>query len=178
MRLQTRINFLPVSLLAIGLLLLPAAYAAENGTLIKADELKVEPFRDAKTVTTLALGDRVDILSKKGGWLKVKSAKGSGWVRMLSIRRNAARNDNSAKELAGLAGLASGRSGTGRIIAATGIRGLNEEQLKAAAFNEEEIKLAESFQTSRTEAKKFASQGKLVARKMNYLPATNTGVKK
>ena len=178
MRLQTCINFLPVSLLAIGLLLLPAAYAAENGALIKADELKVEPFRDAKTVTSLAIGDSVDILSKKGGWLKVKSAKGSGWVRMLSIRRNAARNDNSAKELAGLAGLASGRSGTGRIIAATGIRGLNEEQLKAAAFNEEEIKLAESFQTSRTEAKKFASQGKLVARKMDYLPATNTGVKK
>ena len=178
MKLQTRINFLPVNLLASGLLLLPAAYAAEKGALIKADELKVEPFRDAKTVTTLALGDSVDILSKKGGWLKVKSAKGSGWVRMLSIRRNAARNDNSAKELAGLAGLASGRSGTGRIIAATGIRGLNEEQLKAAAFNEEEIKLAESFQTSRTEAKKFASQGKLVARKMDYLPATNTGVKK
>ena len=115
MRLQTRINFLPVSLLAIGLLLLPAAYAAENGSLIKADVLKVEPFRDAKTVTTLAIGDRVDILSKKGGWLKVKSAKGRGWVRMLSIRRNAARKGASAKELAGIAGLASGQIGRAHV---------------------------------------------------------------
>ena len=178
MRAIVRINILLVNLLWVGLLMLPSTYAAEMGAAIKADEIKVEPFRDAKTVSTLALGDSVDILSKKGGWLKVKSAKGSGWVRMLSIRRGEARKGTSGKELAGLAGLASGRSGTGRVIAATGIRGLNEEQLKAATFNEAEIKLAESFQTSRAEAQKFATKGKLVARKMDYLPAANLGEKK
>ena len=156
------------------LLVLPTAHAADSGAAIKADELKAEPFRDAKTIAKLSAGDKVDILQKDGGWLKVKSAKGSGWVRMLSIRRGEARKANAANQASGLAGLATGRAGTGRVVATTGIRGLNEEELKAAKFDEAELKLAESFLTSRADAQKFSAQGKLVARKMDYLPDLGT----
>ncbi len=157
-------------LLAALLLAAPAAHAGESGAAVKADELKAEPFRDAKTVGKLAPGDKVEILKKDGGWLRVKSARGSGWVRMLSIRRGEAHKASAGGEIAGLAGLASGRAGTGRVVATTGIRGLNEEELKAAKFNEAELKLAESSLTSRAEAKKFAARGKLSARKLDYLP--------
>ena len=156
------------------LLLLPTAHAADSGAAIKADELKAEPFRDAKTIAKLSAGDKVDILQKDGGWLKVKSAKGSGWIRMLSIRRGEARKASAANQASGLAGLATGRAGTGRVVATTGIRGLNEEELKAAKFDEAELKLAESFLTSRTDAQKFSAQRKLVARKMDYLPDPGT----
>jgi len=78
-------------LLAALLLAAPAAHAGETGAAVKADELKTEPFRDAKTVGKLAPGDKVEILKKDGGWFRVKSARGSGWVRMLSIRRGEAR---------------------------------------------------------------------------------------
>lgn len=159
-------------LLAALLLAIPLAQAAESGAAIKADELKAEPFRDAKTVGQLAAGDKVDILNKDGGWLQVKSAKGSGWVRMLSIRKGEARKSSAGAEVSGLAGLASGRAGTGRVVATTGIRGLNEEELKAAKFNETEVKLAESYMTSRTDAQKFAAKGKLKAQQMDYLPDT------
>jgi len=114
--------------------------------------------------------DKVEILKKDGGWLKVKSGKGSGWVRMLSIRRGVAVKGSSSNELSGLAGLASGRAGTGKVVATTGIRGLNEEELKAAQFDEKEIKLAESYLTSRAEAETFAARGKLSARAIDYLP--------
>jgi uncharacterized protein YgiM (DUF1202 family) len=157
-------------LLAVLLLASPIAQAGESGAVVKADELKEEPFRDAKTVGKLTTGDKVEILKKDGGWFQVKSARGSGWVRMLSIRRGAARKASAGSEVAGLAGLASGRAGTGRVVATTGIRGLNEEELKAAKFNEAELKLAESSLTSRAEAKKFAAKGKLTARKLDYLP--------
>jgi hypothetical protein len=143
--------------------------AAESGMLLKADELKAEPFRDAKTLKTLAQGDKVDILKKDGGWFKVKAGKSSGWVRMLSVRRGAAARAGSGA--AGLLGLASGRSGTGKVVATTGIRGLNEEELRAAQFNEQEVKLAESYAVNRADAQKFAAQGKLVARPFDYLPA-------
>ena len=159
-------------LLAALLLALPLAHAGESGASIKADELKAEPFRDAKTVGKLAAGDKVDILKKDGGWLMVKSAKGSGWVRMLSIRRGEARKSAAGAEVAGLAGLASGRAGTGRVVATTGIRGLNEEELKAAKFNEKEVRLAESHLTSRADAQKFAAKGKLMPQQMDYLPDT------
>jgi len=165
-------------LLAALLLSAPFAHAGESGATVKAEELKAEPFRDAKTIGKLAAGDKVDILKKDGGWLQVKSAKGSGWVRMLSIRRSAARKTSAAAEVAGLAGLASGRAGTGRVVATTGIRGLDEEELKAAQYNESEVTLAESYLTSRADAQKFASKGKLAARKMDYLPDPAAGEKR
>ena len=161
-------------ILLCSLLVLPAAHAADSGAAIKADELKAEPFRDAKTIAKLSAGDKVDILKKDGGWLKVKSAKGSGWVRMLSIRRGEARKSSAANQASGLAGLASGRAGTGRVVATTGIRGLNEEELKAAKYDETELKLMESFLTGRPDAKKFSTQGKLAVRKMDYLPDSST----
>lgn len=171
-----------IHILLAALLLVPLAHAAESGTMIKTDEMKAEPFRDARAVGTLEVGDKVDILKKDGGWLKVKSAKGSGWMRMLSVRRGSALS-KATVGASGLASLASGRAGTGRVLATTGIRGLNEEELKAAKFDEAEVAQAESFSTSRGEAQKFADQGKLKAERVDYLPepyagATNAGVTK
>ncbi|MDE2118430.1 MAG: SH3 domain-containing protein [Betaproteobacteria bacterium] len=158
-----------ITLAVLAMLAMHAAWAAESGMALKADAIRAEPFGDAKTVATLSAGDKVEILKKDGGWLQVKSAKGSGWVRMLSIRKGEARKGSG--DAAGLLGLASGRAGTGKVVATTGIRGLNEEELKSAKFNAAELKLAESFATSRPEAQKFAAQGKLAARKFDYLPA-------
>lgn len=153
----------------LGALMAIPAHAAETGTALKADAIKVEPFNDAKTVTTLAAGDKVEIVKKNGGWLQVKSSKGKGWVRMLSVRKGEARKGTG--DAAGLLGMASGRAGTGKVVATTGIRGLNEEELKSAQFNATELQLAESYATGKPEAQKFAAQGKLVARKFDYLSA-------
>lgn len=158
-----------LSLMFCALLLSGALHAAESGTALKADDLKTEPFRDAKTVAKLAAGDKVDILKKDGGWYQVKSAKGKGWVRMLNIRKGDARKSSGGAS--GVLALASGRAGTGKVVATTGIRGLNEEELKAAKFNEAELKLAESYASSKPEAAKFATSGKLAARPFDYLPA-------
>ncbi len=152
----------------LGLLLQSAALAAESGTALKADAIRAEPFGDAKQVATLAKGDTVEILKKDGGWLQVKSAKGKGWVRMLSIRKGDAKKGSGEAE--GLLALSSGRAGTGKVVATTGIRGLNEEELKAASFNAQELKLDESYAVSKADAQKFAKQGKLVARPFGYLP--------
>lgn len=157
------------ALLATVLVAAGTALAGEAGTALKADDLKAEPFRDARTVGSLATGDRVEILKKEGGWFQVKSARGSGWVRMLSVRRGEARKGGG--DAAGVLGLASGRAGTGTVVATTGIRGLNEEELKAAKYNEGEVKKLESFTTTQAEGRKFAAEGKLVSRSVQYLPA-------
>lgn len=150
------------------LLMQSAVLAGETGTALKADAMRKEPYGDAKTVATLAVGDKVDILKKSGGWLQVKSAKGKGWVRMLSVRRGDAKKGSG--DAAGLLGLASGRAGTGKVVATTGIRGLSEEELKAAKFDANELKQAESYAVNRADARKFAAQGKLAARPFGYLP--------
>jgi hypothetical protein len=143
------------------------AWAGEAGTALKTDELKAAPFRDAKTVGRLSSGDKLDILKQQGGWYQVKSGKGSGWVRMLSVRRGEARKGSA---VAGLAGLASGRAGTGKVVATTGVRGLNEEDLKSAKFDEAAIKQMEANTVGKEEARKFAAQAQLKAIKLDYLP--------
>jgi hypothetical protein len=140
------------------------ALAGEAGTALKADTLRKEPFADAKTVGSLAKNDSVEILSKKGAWLQVKSKKSTGWVRLLSVKRGAASSSASS-----VADIASGRTGTGNVVSTTGIRGLSAEELKAAKFNEEEIKKMEGYQVSTGAAQSFASAGGLSATKMAYL---------
>jgi hypothetical protein len=154
-----------------GLLAAVPAFSAETGTLLKADQLRAEPFRDAKAKSTLAPGDNVEILQRQGGWFRVKTARGDGWVHMLSVRRGKAGKANAEGEVSGLLGLASGRAGTGKVVATTGIRGLNEEQLIAANYSESELRLADSLVQSRADAGKFAAKGKLAPRAVDYLPA-------
>ncbi len=161
-------KILQIGAAALLWMLMSSVLAAESGIALKADDIRAEPFGDAKSVGKLAANDKVDIVGKNGGWLQVKSAKGKGWVRMLSIRKGNAKK--GANESAGLLSMASGRAGTGKVVATTGIRGLNEEELKAAKFNEEEVKLVETYSTSKEQAQQFANEGKLVARKFDYLP--------
>ena len=90
---------------------------------------------------------------------------------MLSIRRGEARKVDVGKEVGGLAALSSsGRAGTGQIVSTTGVRGLSEEELKGAKFNEAQLMRAQSFAASQGNAQDFAAKGKLKARKFDYLP--------
>ena len=158
---RSRFTYLALLLLSSG------ALAGESGSAIKSDTLRAAPFVDAKSIATLTSGSQVDILKRDGGWYQIKSPQGSGWVRMLSIRRSAA--NKGAAGFSGLSSLASGRAGTGRVVSTTGIRGLNEEELKAAQYDEKQVTLAESFLTSKSSAEKFAAQAKLNAHQVDYL---------
>lgn len=154
-------------LLATLLMLSGIAFAAESGTALKDDTLRKEPYADAKATGSLKRNTKVDILAKKGAWLQVKSGSATGWVRLLSVKRGAA---STSSETAGVLGLASGRAGTGKVVSTTGVRGLNEEDLKSAKFSEEEVKQLEANTVSEASGKQFASAGGLQARKLEYLP--------
>ena len=146
-------------------LLWPAiAFAGEAGTALKADVLRTEPYADAKTAGNLNKNDAVDILANKGAWLQVKSKSASGWVRILSVKRGGASGSNSS-----IADIASGRAGTGKVVSTTGIRGLSAEELKAAKFNEDEMKRMESHAVSAGDAQQFANAGGLSSTQLAYL---------
>ena len=141
------------------------ALAGDSATAIKIDSLRAEPFADAKTVGSLNKNESIEILSKKGAWLQVKSKKSTGWVRLLSVKRGGASSSGSS-----IADVASGRTGTGKVVATTGIRGLSAEELKTAKFNEVEMKKMESHTLIPSDGQSFASAGGLNATKMTYLP--------
>ncbi|MGH8494267.1 MAG: SH3 domain-containing protein [Moraxellaceae bacterium] len=145
-----------------------AAQAADPGTLTKADTLRAKPFTDAALVSSLASGAKVDIITRSGAWYQVKSGTKTGWVRMLSVRRGAA---TSSSSVAGLANVASGRTGTGKVTTTTGVRGLDAQELDTAKFDEAQIKKAEGYRVSAKDAGAFAKAGKLSLRDVQPLPA-------
>lgn len=132
--------------------------AAETGSALKNDSIRFEPFADAKVTGSLSRGDSLEILKKQGAWLQVKTKKTTGWVRLLSVKRGSI---SATNQTAGVLAVAGGRAGTGQVVSTTGIRGLSEQELKAAKFNETEIKTMEGYTLSAEQARKFAAAGDL-----------------
>lgn len=161
---KQRILWLVTALSCCGSLAGHQALAAESGITLKADQLRADAFSDAKVVGSVNKNEAVDILGKKGAWLQIKSQGKSGWVRLLTVKRNNAGSNN----VAGVVGVATGRTGTGKVVSTTGIRGLSAEDLKTAQFSESETQKLESYTVSASEAKQFSANGGLNSRQYPY----------
>lgn len=149
-------------------LLVPGLTQAEVGTALKNDQVRAEPYSDARVTGSIARNDKVEILSRNGAWLNIKTSKTKGWVRLLSVKRGTASGGSSASDVLNMA---SGRSGTGKVVATTGVRGLNEEDLKSAKFDETQVKTLESYMQNQQQGQKFGAARGLKAAKLGYLPA-------
>jgi len=150
------------------LLIAGHALAADTGTLTRAETLREKPFADAKMLAAAAAGTKVAIVTRNGGWYQVKAGGKTGWGRMLSVRRSAAA---AGPSVAGIADVASGRTGTGKVVTTTGVRGLDAGDLDTATFDAAQVAQAEKYRVSRQDAAAFAKLGKLTLRDAQPLPA-------
>jgi hypothetical protein len=149
------------------LLLIPTLSFADPATVIRTSELKRSPAADADSVTNLAANSAVETLERKGGWVRVKSAEGEGWIKMLSLRyggAGAARpGDSGVTQLVNVA-----RTGSSGTQVTTGVRGLDEEQLANAQPNTAELAKMSRFAAPADAAAAFAAKGKLSAKSVAY----------
>lgn len=145
-----------------------SALAAEDAYTIRATELKIKPYSDAQTLTTLPARSRVAVLQRRASWTQVKSGETTGWVKMLSLQlaRGATdrRADNGLRSLFNVA-----RSGGSGATVTTGVRGLSEEQLKNAQPDPEALQELERYAANRRDAQRFAAEGKLQGQRVDYL---------
>ena len=163
-------------LMGLSALLYSSLSIAETGSALKSDSIRYEPYADAKVIGNFSRGESLDILKKQGAWLQVKTKKNTGWVRLLSVKRGAA--SSSGNQLSGVLAAANGRAGTGQVVSTTGVRGLSNEDLKAAKFNETEIKAMEGNTVSAAEGKQFATSGGLKTVAFTNLKTPATGAAK
>jgi len=68
-----------------------------------------------------------------------------------------------------------GTLGTGQIVSTAGIRGLDEEKLKAAQYDAAQVNQLESQTVSADAARSFAAQAGLHNRPVAYLPDPTRG---
>jgi Bacterial SH3 domain len=147
-----------------------SASASESGVAVRNCKVMNEPFADAREIASLKAGDPVDIGIRKGGWLQVTTKGKTGWVRMLFVRKGADVGKALAStQASGVLGLATGRAGKGNVVASTGVRGLSEEELKGATYNEQEFSKLKKYATSTQEAQSFAKEGGLQSRRVEFL---------
>jgi len=148
------------------------ASAGESGQTVTNADLKLEPFADAKTVSSLAPKTAVEVLRRQGGWLQVKTSDGtSGWVKMTGIKLDGAGAAKSGDS--GLANAISvaqtGRSGNTGVTVATGVRGLSPDDLKNAKPDPEAVKKLDSYTVAKTDAESFARSGGVSKHSVDYL---------
>ena len=159
-------------LLGVVLTLASPAWAS-TGTMLRDDRLRAFASATAPVLTQVARGTNVEVLGRQGGWTQVRVGGHTGWVRMLSVRTSETAQRDVGGELAGVIGMGTRQADPGRIVAVAGVRGLtlNEQQLRQARFNAEELERLERYAASGAEAQSFAREGGLNARVVDYIPA-------
>ena len=83
----------------------------------------------------------MDILERRGGWLRISAKGTSGWAKLHQVR--VGEGPQATKSGEGLAILKNvgetGRSGSTGIVATTGIRGMSAEEIKTVAVYEDHL---------------------------------------
>ena len=152
--------------LVLAMLAYAGASMAETATTVRSVDLKAQPASDAKTVTSLPVGQAVDIVSRQGAWVQLKFGATVGWAKMFDVRLApisvAAKPSGSSEAL----NLAMGNRGSS---VTTGVRGLDADMLEKASPNPKEFDKLLTFMRNKEQATAFAHLGKLLTREVAVL---------
>ena len=146
-----------------------AADAAETGYTLKATDVKEKPFLDAATLATLPEKTTVEILTRQGAWMQIKSAEvKQGWIRMLSVRLGSPEQKPKSGNLLSALGVGSRPRPSTTATVTTGVRGFSEEDLANAKPNAAEVEKMKSYAATSDSAAKLAESGKLTPMPFAY----------
>jgi hypothetical protein len=157
---------MPAAVLA--LYVATASAWAAPGTVLRDEKLYSQPTSGSSVTASVVKGAGVEILDKQGGWLRVTAGKSTGWIRLLSVRAGA--GGLGGVGVGDVVGAATTRSDPSRVVAVAGLRGLNDEDLKKATFNADELARLDTFKATPSQARSFASQSGLAAVNVPALP--------
>lgn len=148
------------------------AAARESGSTRSTVQLMATPYRDAKPAGQLPANTAVDILERRGGWLRISAQGKTGWAKLHQVR--VGEGPGARKSGEGLAILKNvgqtGRSGSQGIVATTGIRGMSAEELKNAQPNPAAVKTVEGYRVSAGQAREYARSAGLKETSVPALP--------
>jgi hypothetical protein len=150
---------------------LPAlAWAGETGYATRELELRAQPVAGAAIAGKVPAGQKFEIVGEEKAWVRVQAGPVSGWTLLFYVMKGEpGQGVNAGRTASELWNLGTDRS-KGQITSTIGIRGIDEEQLKAAHFNGEELKRLESQLVAKDAGDAFAREGGLEARKVADLP--------
>ncbi|MEO8164075.1 MAG: hypothetical protein ABI619_01640, partial [Betaproteobacteria bacterium] len=143
--------------LALVLSLIPAAHATESGYTLKPTEVKDKPFLDAGTLVTLPEKTVVEIVTRQGAWMQIKTSDAKqGWIRMLSVRLGKPDDKpRSGGNLLSSLGIGNRPRSATTSTVTTGVRGFSEEDLANAKPDAAEVEKMKRFAATSEHATKL-----------------------
>lgn len=143
--------------------------AAQQVTLERDSPLYSEPRLESAPVAQLKQGATGDVLGKQGGWLNLKTPAGTGWLFTFNVRFPSQKADTGDTGSGAALGRVFGPRRSSSVTSGIGIRGLDEEDLKQAAFNAGQMKLLDGYATTKDAAEQGARGTGLAPAKVDYL---------
>ena len=149
---------------------------AEPAVTVRETIVRAEPGNQSAQVVVLAVGEKVEIQTRQGGWYQITFQQDqSGWLPLLSIRKEGAGTPKKAKS-SGLKSLFSSyRTGSSGVTVATGVRGLDAVDLKNSKPNMQELGRIDQYISSDDEARDYAAHAGLVSRDVAWIKVNRKG---
>ncbi len=140
-----------------------AAPAQESALVIRATDLKAQPFIDAANVAPVTANQPVTIIQRRGGWANVQANGKTGWLRTLNLRLAPGTSGAPAR------GASSLRTGSSGKTVTTGVKGLDEEQIRNATVDREQLAALGTLGVTEGDARAAAAGKRLSENKLGYL---------
>ena len=164
----------PMALIAT-VLILPGAGAAELPAVVHkpAVDVYAQPAFDAPKVTTLSRDTAVTISAQQGLWYQLQMPAGArGYVRVNDVRINQPGTGGGDANLRVLMG---GKAGQGRVTETAGVRGIDESDLKSAAFDQARLSAMLGYRVDAAKAAAYASEEGWQATQVAYAGEAKRG---
>ena len=148
---------IPIALIATALLTSSLGAAALSGIVQKASvDVYAEPRLDAAKVATLKRDTAVNISTQQGLWYQLQMPAGTpGYVRVNDVRIDYAGTEDGGANLRVLTG---GKAGEGRVTETAGVRGIDESDLKSAAYDAAQLNSMMANRVDDAAATAYASE--------------------
>jgi len=146
----------------------------QRGKVIKKTYVLAKPAFKSSVLGEITSDETIAVQTRQRSWYQVISEQGlTGWVKMLNVRFIGIAKRQGEFGLSALVDSVSKTAPT----SSTGIRGFDEEDLKKAQANLEQVELLDSYQSTATLAKQFADDGKLKAKQLPIKIALGSKIK-
>lgn len=155
------------------LLLFPLlAWAGETGYATRELELRAQPVAGAAVAGKVAAGEKFEIVGEEKAWVRIHAGAVNGWTLLFYVMKgDPPQNVSAGRTASELWNLGTDRS-KGQITSTIGIRGIDEEQLRSAHFNAQELNRLESQAVTKEAGDAFAKEAGLEAKRVADLPGT------
>lgn len=162
---KTRTRYFRGSIILLALMGGINLAAAESVVVDRESPLLESPSGGAAVVAQLPQGTAGELIGRKGAWLNLKTAAGTGWVMSFNVRFGGGAAASRSSGSSGLGNLLAPKRTT---TATIGIRGLEAEDLKSARVDAQQVRSLDKYAASREEAEQAAQASGLGAVKVDY----------